>query len=118
MKIYRITVVFFWAIMLSATVVSVIPIKTPEGYSVNDKLLHAAGIAFLCMATDITYRMHYARTASLMFSYGAMIEIIQYFIPYRSFSLYDMLANGVGIAIYWVLRLFFFFMMDKLRKDE
>ena len=31
--------------------------------------------------------------------YGALMEVFQYFIPYRSFELMDMLANASGIMI-------------------
>jgi VanZ family protein len=36
----------------------------------------------------------------LLFAYGFLIEIIQYFIPYRFFSIWDLVANSVGLILY------------------
>ena len=44
----------------------------------------------------------YPRNQKVLFLgviYGALMEIFQYFIPYRSFELMDMLANASGIMI-------------------
>ncbi len=31
-------------------------------------------------------------------TFGIFIEIIQYFIPYRSFELFDIIADGIGLG--------------------
>lgn len=36
-------------------------------------------------------------------SYGILMEIIQFFIPYRSFEFFDILANSLGAAIPYLL---------------
>lgn len=39
--------------------------------------------------------------AILAVGYGLVDEIHQYFIPFRSFSLFDLLKNGIGILVMW-----------------
>lgn len=36
---------------------------------------------------------------SIAFIFGIATEVVQYFIPYRSFDLLDMMANEVGITL-------------------
>jgi len=38
-----------------------------------------------------------------IFFYGTFLEIIQYFHPYRTFNFNDVLANGLGIVIYFLI---------------
>ena len=40
--------------------------------------------------------------AIALFAYGTMIELIQHRLPYREFSVADLLANGAGICAYWL----------------
>jgi VanZ family protein len=40
----------------------------------------------------------------LCFSYGILIEILQNFIPGRSFSVYDITANTAGIAVGYLVQ--------------
>jgi VanZ family protein len=37
-----------------------------------------------------------------LFAYGLLIEVIQYFLPYRVFSMFDLAADGAGIAVYYL----------------
>jgi len=39
----------------------------------------------------------------LIFFYGYLLEIIQYFNPYRTFNFNDVLTNGFGIVIYFLI---------------
>ena len=36
-----------------------------------------------------------------LLGFGLLIEVIQYFLPYRTFSLYDLAADGGGLTVYW-----------------
>ena len=38
-----------------------------------------------------------------LISYGFSLEIIQHFLPYRMFSLFDIVADIVGLAAYGML---------------
>ncbi|MEJ2590236.1 MAG: VanZ family protein [Candidatus Thiodiazotropha sp.] len=75
--------------------------KTPVA-SINDKFGHAA--AFLCLG----FLFDFARPATPwsmrkllpLLAYGLFIEVVQYFLPYRTFSLWDLAADGAGLLLY------------------
>ncbi len=53
---------------------------------------------------------HFIRTSFIIcILYGCMIEIIQIFIPLRSFDLFDIAANSIGVGIgYFVYERFLY----------
>ena len=69
--------------------------------SFNDLLLHFAGYIILMNSCIFAYGTKVGKAAMfgllLLYSFG--IEIIQYFIPYREFSLVDLLANALGLIV-------------------
>lgn len=66
---------------------------------VNDLILHFAGYVVLIISALLAYDKHHVHMFILLFIYSAMIEIIQYFLPYRTFSELDILANLSGLII-------------------
>lgn len=95
--------------------VSVVPIPgaVPDesGGLPTSVLFHAVGYAALAMTLRIaliaTRRPHTNGGAFLGASaYGALIECLQYPLPYRTFSYLDMLINatgaGLGLALLWI----------------
>jgi VanZ family protein len=87
----------------------VIKISLDGPFTFNDLVMHCFGYlvlmcsAFLCFPSKTyTFKLF---TALLLFSF--LIECVQYFIPYRSFSMLDMLANFfglvLGIGLGWLL---------------
>ncbi len=69
--------------------------------SVNDLLAHGLGYAVL-MCSGL-FAFPYRRYCAVLFlgflGFSFLIEVIQYFLPYRSFSLIDMLANASGLLV-------------------
>ncbi len=67
----------------------------------NDKINHA--VAFLCLAfgRHLSFPRS-SRIAGMCFllAYGFSIEIVQYFLPWREFSLLDVVADSIGFLIY------------------
>ncbi len=79
-------------------------IPAEVGGAVNDKLSHALAFFSLALLTDFSFsesRFGLAKAGAL-FAYGTVIELIQHQLPYREFSLADLLANGAGIVGYWL----------------
>ena len=79
----------------------------PEDHQplINDKLGHLAvffTLAFIVDHAFATTRFNLKKFAWLV-AYGLAIEGLQYYVPSRHFSLLDMAANTVGIAVYWLL---------------
>ena len=87
-------------ILYLATTSRMIPVVE----DIIDKAEH--GIAFYALAlfADFSFPQNgFGRAKALsLLSYGLSIEIIQYFLPYRSFSLIDLSADAVGLVIYGV----------------
>ncbi len=70
--------------------------------SINDKLSHGLAFLLLSLLADFSYpedKFTFRKVFPLVV-YGVLIECIQYFLPYRSFSVLDMLADIAGIALY------------------
>ncbi len=70
----------------------------------NDKATHLAAFFVLALLTDFSFpssRFTFWKIAGL-FLYGGLIEAIQHHLPYRTFSLMDLTADGIGIAAYGV----------------
>jgi len=69
---------------------------------VNDKIEHA--FAFFVLALLVDFSMPESgfgpRKVLFLLGYGLAIEITQYFLPYRTFSLLDLTADGVGLFLY------------------
>ena len=73
--------------------------------SVNDKLGHLLAFLALALLADGGWPAvpFLWRKALPLLLYGAAIEVLQHFIPNRSLSLGDWVADGAGILLYFIL---------------
>lgn len=104
-SIYK--VIFF----IIATALMLYPVM-PNDYisslypvNLNDKVEHA-GVFFilsLLLNRASATRGHRLRNVVVLSLFGVVIELIQHFIPHRSTSLNDALANIAGILIFQLL---------------
>src|SRR5512143_1461411 len=87
-------------ILYLATTSRMIPVVE----DINDKVEHVIAFYSLALLADFSFTQNgFGRAKALsLLSYGLAIEIIQYFLPYRSFSLLDLGADAVGLVIYAV----------------
>lgn len=82
---------------------------TPTEYelaqSVNDKLSHALAFFSLSLLADFSFPRGKFSLIKIcpIIAYGILIECIQYFLPYRSFSLLDIAGDIAGVVIYVLL---------------
>ena len=72
------------------------------GFEISDKLLHAVTFCVLLWLADSSWPDSDINMAkvTLLLVYGAMIEIIQSYLPYRDSSFLDLVADGVGMSLY------------------
>jgi hypothetical protein len=42
----------------------------------------------------------------LIFLFSMVLEVVQFYLPYRTFNVYDVVANGIGVLLFVVLMLF------------
>lgn len=78
------------------------PDEDPITASASDKASHLLAFFTLALLTDFAFplsRLGWVKVALLM-GFGLGIEVVQYFLPYRTFSLLDLLTDGFGIALY------------------
>lgn len=71
-----------------------------------DKLNHAMAFVVLALLLDFSFpkrAFDYLKCSSLL-AYGLLIELVQYMLPTRSFSLLDLLADSAGILLYLLSR--------------
>jgi VanZ family protein len=71
----------------------------------NDKLKHLFAFLVLAYLADAAFseRPWNWRKAGPLLGYGLLLECIQYFVPNRFFSLADLAADAVGLALYSLL---------------
>lgn len=79
-----------WQLLTPVTVIS------PGGW---DKLIHFSGFFVLAALATLGWRKGAATSIiALLLVYAALTELLQHFIPGRSFSLLDGLADGLGVV--------------------
>jgi VanZ family protein len=85
------------------SVVSLLPVKQPRQLTFPhvDKVEHFILYALFAYIVVNTFRLKKIHHASFLgivyiFCVGAVLEVIQQFLPYRSFEFADMLANCAG----------------------
>lgn len=89
-----------WLFMV--LVISVIPASGPETDLPLDKIVHfvlyglTSILLFRYFIRNTSSRKAFYRAVALAVIYGAVMEVVQYFLPYRSFSLGDIAANSAG----------------------
>ncbi len=91
----------FWLPFGFASYMAWTPLQHPEMPQANDKFMHILAFGYLTGAFTLAYA-HWTswwRTAGIMLAYAVLIEVVQAFIPNRSCSLWDVVADGVAIAL-------------------
>ncbi len=103
------TIRLFQTLLFIALVLTLYFTTTPVEYTVskglNDKLSHLIAFLFLSFLTDYSFpekNFSFLIIYSLG-AYGLLIECIQYFLPYRTFSFLDFLADLAGVLLYTLM---------------
>jgi VanZ family protein len=102
MKVIRIGLpLMFWMPLVFATYMAWTPRVHLDMAGNHDKYMHLLGFGYLTGAFSMVYSRQttWLRTAGIMIAYGGVIEIVQAFLSYRSCSLLDMVADGIGISL-------------------
>ena len=87
--------------VLTVVIGSVLPAKDMPNPGISDKLAHVAAYAILALTGGVAFRgaRPLLSLGAGLLLLGLSLEIAQAFIPGRSASGYDMLANTIGIAL-------------------
>lgn len=67
----------------------------------RDKILHAFAFFVLYFLADLAYPSgrHLVRKVLWLFGYGVFIEMVQFFLPWRSTEMMDIVADSAGIVL-------------------
>ncbi len=95
----------FWLCFGLTAYLSLLPQEfLPSGINIWDKLSHSIAFAALALSAALGWpkRDIFRSVLIPLLLFGVLIEVMQYFIPGREFSLLDMLADAIGIIIVWI----------------
>jgi VanZ family protein len=100
---------FLYRVLLCSAIILITHLAvTSMAYPVisdtNDKFNHIFAFIVLAFFADFSFPESPYRLVKILslFVYGIIIEIIQYYIPNRNFSFFDILADLIGLSIYAV----------------
>jgi len=96
-------------LMILGTWVATKTLSFPPGVSINDKAIHIIvffGFSVL-MDVSIIKSPFWLWKGLPLLAYGLFIEVLQYFTPFRMFSLADVIADLFGVLIYIMMRQLF-----------
>ncbi|MFH1504542.1 MAG: VanZ family protein [Candidatus Omnitrophota bacterium] len=107
--------IFSWYLLGFGTcaivILSILPFEVSEpAFSFADKIFHFliyAGFSFISVNIFSLKQKKKPRLYSFLyaFSLGLLMEIVQFFLPYRSFEIGDIFSNFLGSAIGCFLRI-------------
>ncbi len=108
MNFSRSSIIVF-RISLTAAVAGILilattPLEYPVVSGINDKLNHIFAFFVLALLASFSFpeKKFFSSIFLPLMCYGMAIEIIQHFLPYRMFSLFDVAADALGIVLYWI----------------
>ena len=101
-NVYR---TIFIVLVLLISYLAFIPFFGGSDLPYLDKVFHFLAffilMTFLDLSTTRPLEVHFG-LISCLFLFGLGIEIVQYNLPYRSAELFDLLADLLGMVVYFV----------------
>ncbi len=96
---------FQWLFIFSLTYITwqLLNPSPQIGIDISDKLVHFLIFGWLALTLDWGWYKrgtYWLFKALPLIAYGALIEIFQFFIPGRSMSVGDWLADSLGVVVY------------------
>src|SRR5882672_9200033 len=100
----RIWILLGWGMIVSVTVLSLIPVDVDLGGN-RDKVAHFVAYGSLSFWFGMLFegRLRQLAVALAFAAMGVTIEFLQGMTDYRTFEVADMVANSVGAALGWGL---------------
>lgn len=99
--------VIAWCLALLVIILCVIPAPKIVEVSNVDKVEHALAFAALAFVFLRAYRHQVIWVITGCVAFGVGIELVQYFIPWRSAELADLVADIVGVLLGWMAFIIF-----------
>lgn len=103
-KFVSVSRVVFYSTLIAGCVLAFAPANQALHSQFNDKLLHCVGFFVLALLAHLAHpRARMALLLAGLALFGLGIELVQAYLPYRSFSWLDWLADILGAAMYFLL---------------
>lgn len=95
-------IVFYMAIFIGCYM-AFTPVDGGIQAKFNDKALHALGFFVMAISAQLAHpkTSFIVLTVGLGF-FGFAIELVQAYLPYRSFSMWDLGADVLGVLVYFI----------------
>ncbi len=109
-----VTVLMLYPVMPNDYISSLYPVNF------NDKVEHGIVFFILAFLLNRTSDQHKKRLRNVIVLslFGIMIELIQYYIPHRSTSISDALANIAGILVFQLLFSIYLYFIKRKRSHQ
>jgi len=98
----RLAQLLFCAACAVVMVMAVAELAHKTTFPFADKLQHALVFFVLSALAEAAWPRALRRAMAGVLLYGLLIECVQWFLPWREFSLLDWFADAVGVAL-WLL---------------
>jgi VanZ family protein len=94
--------IFLAAALITISYIAFSSSDMPEIATISDKLNHFLAFLALSVLVDFSWpdTSFSGRKMLWLLGYGLGIEVVQYFLAYRSFSLFDLAADAAGMLLY------------------
>ena len=99
-RIYRLV---FLSLVLFISYAAVIPVEGGASVPYIDKLLHFVAFLILTFFMDLSIKKPLLLSKAaliLLILYAFLIELVQYFLSYRSAEVFDFISDLLGILVY------------------
>ena len=99
-RIYRFIFLF---LVLFISYGAITPIEGGTSVPYIDKLLHFSAFLVLTLFMDLSLKkplLLYRSALIFLIFYAFLIELVQYFLPYRSAEVFDFVLDLLGILVY------------------
>lgn len=95
-------IILFYGALLLGCIMAFSPSEMGLQPQLNDKLLHSGGFAVMAFLSHMAHpRVPIIRLIVGLSLFGIGIELIQAWLPYRDFSLWDWGADILGVVLYF-----------------
>ena len=92
--------ILFWLALFTSYIFALLPnTLAPHVPQVSDKVHHIFAFIVLGILLRFSYRISYWYALFILFGYGVIIELSQYFLPTRSADYQDVMADLIGSFI-------------------
>lgn len=94
----------FYIALIMGCVVAFSPAEAGLQPKMNDKFLHVVGFIIMGFFCHLAHpNLAYWKQVLGLAIFGMAIELVQGYLPYRQFSLWDWLADLAGLCVYFYL---------------